>query len=148
MVRILYVFTYMYVLYVYAGILYVSTYIIWEIHTYTYVYVQYLHVQSYVQIYTYTYIYYNIHTYTYIYVFQYPYLQYIQIHKLTIHADTIASIPRIRYIRIRTYTDIYIHICTNTIYDVYKRIFDKYTLKYVQIRTILTSKNEYVLLDP
>ena len=122
-VRICTYCTYMHVFCMYQNIC------LWEIHTYTYIYVQYLHLQSYMQIDTYTYIYCNIRAYTYIYVYQYPYLQYIQIRAYTynryiylqymlIRSYTLeASTPRIRYVRIRTYTDIYIHIRTNTIYD-------------------------------
>ena len=152
MVRILYVCTYMYVLYVYACILYVSKYMYLRN---TYIYVHICAIPTFTDIHAKRYIYLHIlqHTSTYIYVHigtSVPihslhtdtcrYIRYV--HVLTRHTDTIIYI-RSKYLtnQIRTYTYIYCHLHTHTYeYDLW-RIRTYYWQIYLQIRANTCNMN-------
>ncbi len=121
----------MYVLSVYARICTYLNICLWEIHTSAYIYVQYVHIHTYLHIDTYTYIYWHIriiHTYTYIRTDTcntYRYMHILTIRSCTYNTyryDRIHTmqapyrLDTYRYVNILTYTYIYVQIRTDLVY--------------------------------
>ena len=123
-VHILYVYTYMYVLTVYARICMYLNKCPWEIHTNTNVYLQYVHVQTYIHIYTCIYDCIRaILTDTFIRTHTYNIYRYVHIHTIRTYTDDTYSYEQIHSINEPHKPDTYIYLCIPT-YTINTNIYD------------------------